>query len=114
VSGEAASNGGCFLQRDDARTLTAIVDQRIYSRKALLRTCYWYTDKLYVYIEVLDPNRYAVRFRQCENVAVDLTALAGQFLNDLLENELRTQIATETAPVREMLVAKALGYTPNP
>jgi His-Xaa-Ser system protein HxsD len=101
----------CVFQRIDGHTITAVIDKAVYGRNALLRTCYWYTDKLYIFISVEDSGKFRIRFRSQNDQAIEVETLAARFMNDLLENELRVQIAKETENVRDMLVAKALGFS---
>jgi His-Xaa-Ser system protein HxsD len=88
---------------------------QIYSKEAVLRACYWYTniafiqilpssssDSLLVHISVKQPHP------SLENPEpTKITELIGDFCNSLLDFELRRQVEAETAGVRQLILAKA-------
>lgn len=82
------------------------VDESIYNRSTVLRACYWYTDRCYVFVERKSPNILAVHMHAKDGA--DLSATAGEFANALLDYELRREIDLETGKIRELLVAKAV------
>ena len=90
----------------DDDTLCLTVDLSLYSKSALLKTCYLFTDRVYVYVISAESPRVTVYLGR-RKVDIDLSHLAGQFLNELLNQELRQLITTETGLVRQMLVAHA-------
>jgi His-Xaa-Ser system protein HxsD len=83
------------------------VDEKIYSRAALLRTCYWFTDRCYIFISRDGEERFAVHLRLKQPHTSVLDDIAGEFTNALLDFELRAQLERETATIRELIVAKA-------
>lgn len=92
------------------------VDLDLYSRVALLRTAHRFTGRCYVELGSLrEPDatkagsvRVSLRPRSGEGKLQELT---GEFLNDLLDETLREEIARETEPVRNLLLAHALSET---
>jgi His-Xaa-Ser system protein HxsD len=86
--------------------ITLLVDETIYSRSALLKTCYWFTNRCYVFISRHDKQHLAVRLASKPSSSA-LDAIAGEFENALLDHQLRFEIAKETATLRELIVAKA-------
>jgi His-Xaa-Ser system protein HxsD len=89
-----------------ASEITLLVDETIYSRIAVLKTCYWFTNRCYVFISRHDEQHLAVRLSSKRN-GIGLAAIAGEFENALLDHQLRFEIARETATIRELIVAKA-------
>jgi len=87
--------------------ITLVVDDAIYSRSALLRACYWFTDRCYIFISRESNGRFAVNFRLKQPDSSGLEDIAGEFTNALLDFQLRADIDRETATVRELIVAKA-------
>ncbi len=86
--------------------ITLLVDETIYSRTALLKTCYWFTNRCYIFVYRHDEQHLAVRLAsKLSNGALD--SIAGEFENALLDHQLRFEIASETATLRELIVAKA-------
>ena len=86
--------------------LTAIVSTTIYSREALLRACYIFTDRCYLFLEPIDKDRVRVRFRRRRSSA-ELSRIVADFSNELLNQALRHSIATETRTIRELIVTQA-------
>ena len=97
------------IKRGD-REISVVVDEKIYSRGALLRTCYWFTDRCYIFISPSDENRLEVHLR-LKPGGSELETIAGEFGNALLDFELRAQLDKETATVRELIIAKAFADT---
>jgi His-Xaa-Ser system protein HxsD len=91
----------------DPDTLQATINISIYSRPAVMRACYAATNRSYVFlVPGPEPDTLLITFSKREP-SQDLSVLAGEFFNDLLDQELRVQIARETSDVRTLLVAQA-------
>jgi His-Xaa-Ser system protein HxsD len=88
---------------DEVRLL---VDETVYSREAVLRACYWFTDRAYLFVSRPSPNRLLVSIRAKPGGA-PLDTIAGEFANALLDHQVRQDIERETSRVRELIVAKA-------
>lgn len=97
-----------IIRRDGE--LTFLVDDSIYSRIALLKTCYWFTDRAFVFVYRHDEQRLGVVLR-LKHPGPELETIAGEFGNSLLDHQLRAEIDKETATVRELIVAKAFADT---
>jgi len=83
-----------------------MVDEAIYCRRAILQTCYWFTDRCYIFVSRHDSARLAVRLKSKGDPAV-IDDLVGEFENALIDNQLRAEIQRETATLRDLIVAKA-------
>src|SRR4051794_9385969 len=97
----------------DAGAAVVCIDERVYTRAAVLRTAYWFTDRAYVLITKLTENTFDVRIKpklpSLESPAsTSADELMGEFCNQLLDHQLREDIAERTNSVRELLIAKAL------
>lgn len=90
----------------DKRESILLVDETLYGRGALLRTCYLFTDRCYVFVSRHDPQHLSVRLT-AKAGSTEFEAVAGEFANALLDYQLRQEISRETATVRELIVAKA-------
>ena len=104
------SSSGLFSIHDDV--LSIDLNDSVYSRDALLRTAYWFTDRCYLYIARPGPDLFRVQFKpkglkKPNAVAETLEDIAGEFLNSLLDHQLRHDIESQTGQIRELLVAKA-------
>ena len=82
------------------------VDCSVYSLPALLRTCYWFTDRCYILVTRGEVGCYLVHIANKTRGEVT-EEIAGEFANALLDNQLRVELNRETQSVRELIVAKA-------
>lgn len=86
--------------------LTICVDLSLYPLEALFRVCYLFTEKCYLFLSSNEEGSLiTVRFSQ--KLDCDLAALAGEFSNELINQRVRFDIAKETGPLRELIVAQA-------
>ena len=83
-----------------------IVDETVYSREAVLRACYWFTDRCYLFVSRSGPQRLRVSIR-AKRGGPSLESVAGDFGNTLLDHQVRQEIERETSRLRELIVAKA-------
>lgn len=100
---------GCipWIQELENHTLNISVDTEIYSLDALFRTCYLFTDRCYLFLEHQESSPgVRVNFAK-KDQASDLHSIAGEFCNELINQKLRRDIAAETRPIRELIVAHA-------
>jgi His-Xaa-Ser system protein HxsD len=88
------------------------VDVRVYRVSAVQKTAYRFADKCAVVMGALGANSLAITlaFRPAiqEREALDVARL---FFQDLLDQELREQIAGETSAVRALILAHAFSNT---
>src|SRR5882724_9352319 len=104
------SSSGLFAIHDNV--LSIDLNESVYSRDAVLRTAYWFTDRCYLYIarhgfDVLRVHFKPKGSKKPNAVAETLEDIAGEFLNSLLDHQLRRDIESQTGQIRELLVAKA-------
>jgi His-Xaa-Ser system protein HxsD len=85
---------------------TLLVDESVYGREALLRTCYWFTDRCYLFVSPAGPNQFSVRIR-AKAGGPALESISGEFENALIDQQVRQDIERDTSRIREMIVAKA-------
>lgn len=83
-----------------------LVDETVYSREAVLRACYWFTDRCYLFISRPSPQRLLVSIR-AKSGGPSLDSVTGEFGNALLDHQVRQDIERETSRLRELIVAKA-------
>lgn len=84
--------------------------KELYSKEALLKAAYHFTDRAYVYLGV-EGDAYFVDFTPKEGIAFDRERLENTFKNELLAQVIHQTISRQTAPLRELLVARALSST---
>ena len=87
----------------------ANVDPKVFSETAILKTAYWFTDQYYLFI-AKNPvtGLFDVEFRLKQGDSLDkLKAACGEFWNNILDQEVRQKVLSETAGVRDTLIKKA-------
>lgn len=91
------------------------VNLDIYPLEALFRVCYLFTDRCYLFLSedeylseqgATTANTVRVQFTK-KAADCDLNAIAGEFSNELINQKVRLDIATETRLIREMIVTQA-------
>jgi len=88
-------------------SLSICVDKAVYSVEALFRVCYGFTDRCYLYLQPADPvSVIRVRFSKKTSDS-DLSLMAGEFSNELINQKVRMDVAAETRAIRELIVAQA-------
>jgi His-Xaa-Ser system protein HxsD len=94
-----------WVERGD-ECLTVDVSTALYPREALMRACYVFTDRCYLFLQPEGSNCVRVRFRK-RRQSTDLVRIVGEFSNELLNQALRHSIAAETRTIRELIVTQA-------
>lgn len=88
-------------------SLVVAVNSNIYSREALFRVCYLFTDRCYLFL-VQEENSSVVQVRFTrKGHDTDLNEIAGEFSNELINQKVRMEVAAETKAIRELIVAQA-------
>jgi His-Xaa-Ser system protein HxsD len=97
--------GAAIRYEDGALRLALSLD--IYSVDAILRSCYWLTDRCFVHLAPANDRHIDVTLLGKSGDELETTHAAWQFINDLVDNQLRVSIQQETASVRQLIVAQA-------
>jgi His-Xaa-Ser system protein HxsD len=87
--------------------LRLTIDTQLYPETSIFRTCYLFTDRAYLYLRTEKPNEIIVEFRSKKSGDRELNSVVGEFGNELLNQRIRLELATETRSIREMIVAQA-------
>jgi His-Xaa-Ser system protein HxsD len=110
----SSTAGGLRSDVDSKFTATIRLDPRIYTREAILRTCHWHTDAAYIHLPESVDGSLIVQIQLKQTVKtlenpnpVTIEEFVGEFCNSLLDFELRRQVEAETAPIRQLILAKA-------
>jgi len=85
-------------------------DTSIYSKTAVFKTAYWYTDRCYLFLSrPLDsPETIQVEIRARTTLSRDeLLSLCREFANNLIDQQVRQDVIAETGNIRDALVKKA-------
>ena len=91
------------------------VDSEVYSEHAILKTAYWFTDHYYLFVSKNTDGVFVVEFRNKTGDSPDaLKTACGEFMNGVLDQEVRQQVLQETAGVRDALLKKAFFEAKTP
>lgn len=85
-------------------------DKEFYSKEALLKAAYHFTDRAYVYLGVEDGS-FFVDFTAKDGAQFDKEKLENEFKNELLAQVIHQTVSKETTVLRKLLVARALSST---
>ena len=85
-------------------------DKEFYSKEALLKAAYHFTDKAYVYFGV-EGGCFFVDFTAKDGTPFEKEKLENAFKNELLAQMIHQTVSKETTVLRELLVARALSST---
>lgn len=86
--------------------VTVIVDPRVYRISAVKKAAYRLGDRCFVKLEALADGGMRVGLT-AKSEKIEVAALEGEFLNELLDQDLRETIAEETERVRNLILAQA-------
>jgi His-Xaa-Ser system protein HxsD len=108
-----AAEGFCS-ELDSELSATIYLDVRIYSKEAVLKASYWYTDLAYISFPESPESKLAVHIKLKQAVPTldnpkpgSIEEVVDEFCNSVLDFELRRQVEVETAAVRQLILAKA-------
>lgn len=91
-----------------ARTVSFDLHEELYDREAIYGAAYLFVDRAYLFLSRPADNHVRVRLRtKAETTEEGLTALAGEFANELLNQMVRRQVSQSTAQIREYTLARA-------
>jgi His-Xaa-Ser system protein HxsD len=102
------------VEFDDQHTTAKLsIDKKVYSKSAVLKACYWFSrdlsfqvddtgDRLCLIVRLRDftPTLAQPRVKKIDEWLPEI-------FNALLDAQLREEIQAETAPIRELIIAKA-------
>lgn len=99
------------LVRFDGSAASAEVDTTVYALTALKKAAYRIADRCSVVIGPPDGSRVAVSFSSASGGDDGLRDGVRAFFEHALDYDLRERIATETAPLRNLILAHAFSRT---
>lgn len=94
----------------NSRTRTSAIDLRVYTLEAIMKSAYRFTGRCFLHLEQISHEIVQVQLRP-KQANDDPDAALGDFLNDLVDQRLRTLIASETVAIRNLVMAHALSRT---
>ncbi|MFD3158751.1 His-Xaa-Ser system protein HxsD (plasmid) [Haloimpatiens sp. FM7330] len=90
-------------------------NENIYSLKAIMKASYIYIDNFYIYFDYESKNIIKAIFKSKKNITREnLEKYVGEFMNELLYQNIRIQISKDTCDLRKIILSRALyGTTLN-
>ena len=85
------------------------ISTEYYSRDAILEAMYRFTDRCYIDLSPKGEKAVEVHFIAKQS-GTNLDTITKDFLNELIDQQLRYQIRCETRPIRERIIREA--FTP--
>lgn len=96
-----------WLQEVTDESLCVCIDTAVYSLEALFRVCYAFTDRCYLFLQPEEGSSVIKVMFARKTPDWNLSSVAGEFSNELINQKVRLQIASETRAIRELIVAQA-------
>lgn len=87
-----------------------VIDTSVYSKIAILKTTYWFTERCYIFLSRPEgrPDTIEVEMRTKNQLSQDeLVLLCREFYNSLIDQQVRQDVIAETGSIRDTLVKKA-------
>ena len=94
------------INRNSDGSIAVQVDLGVYDKDAIIETTYLFTDKYYVNTETAAGNKAIIRLSP-KDQAVRAKDLAEEFMNELVDQQLRLRLRGETAEIRRMIISEA-------
>lgn len=97
----------------DHTVATVTVEKDVFSRSAVLRACYWFGEKLWFQIKETEEHlQIKVTLRETTSTLQNpKVKRIDEWMPDLfdafVDSQLRVEIQSETAAIRELIIAKA-------
>ena len=89
------------------KTLKIELDSDIYTKSTVLKSTYKFTDRTYIYINNdTDKEEFVIYFTPKDDLSIEM--LSGEFMNELLDQELRSVVLDQTRKIRDVIVTRAL------
>ena len=102
------SAGPLIAWRLDAAHIAVPVDLTLYSIDAAMRAAYKLTDRCFAFVERnLEREQELVVYLVGRSRSADVSALALEFRNELLDQQLRCRLEEQFKDVRTLIVAQA-------
>ncbi len=86
------------------------VDLSVYRLSAVKKAAYRFGDRFHVLIHHTNDGTVQVSLRSKVDLD-DPDSAVGEFCNEMLDQELREQVAEETRPIRDLLLGQAFSAT---
>jgi His-Xaa-Ser system protein HxsD len=110
----SAGHQGIGYELDSGVSAQLRLSAKFYSKEAVLRASYWFTDRAYIHVPESSADELIVCIKlKTTSPTLDnpkrlsIEDLVGDFCNSVLDFELRRQVDAETTSLRQLILAKA-------
>jgi His-Xaa-Ser system protein HxsD len=110
----SARHQGIDYEFDSGVSAQLRLNPHFYSKEAILKASYWFTDRAYIHVPESSADELIVCIRLKATAPtldnpkeISIEDVVGEFCNSVLDFELRRQVDTETASLRQLILAKA-------
>jgi His-Xaa-Ser system protein HxsD len=93
-----------------AGSVTLRFDPSVFRLTAIKKAAYRFSDRCYLTITILNNDEIEVAVRG-KSADPDVTRIAAEFGNEVLDQELREVVREETVGIRNLLLAQAFSAT---
>jgi His-Xaa-Ser system protein HxsD len=83
------------------------IDTTLYSRDAVQRACYWFGNLIHAHISADSKKCLTVTIVPLNSNTKLPEGIVEEFVSEVMDQELRLQIAKETRQIREVIVRRA-------
>lgn len=97
--------GGTIVPQPDGG-LAIRVDLSVYGVESVLRAAHRFTGRCHVHVEKETDSVAIVRVHP-KTQGEDASFVAGELLNEILDQDLRSRLAASTEPIRRLILAQA-------
>lgn len=99
----------CFkYTRDKNGYYSLLLSKKLYSKEAILNSCYVYSKIAYFKLELADEEHVAVIIRFKNNISSETVAsFMDEFCNEVVDQQIRLDLEIRTSEIRNMIYEKA-------
>lgn len=98
-----------IIEKIDNEKVILSVDKEIYCHNAVLAATYKFTNYCYIHIAThtsADSDFYKISFTN-KVLNMDLLSIVNQFCNELIDQQLRYNLAQTNNPIKALIIKKA-------
>jgi len=104
---------GIVLEQADGR-MALILANEIYQKEAVLQAAYKFIDVCHILIEPNGDNHVGVYFQLKPAARADIEMIALEFCNEVLDQQVRSDLERSYGPLRDMIVRQAFAPVSKP
>lgn len=91
----------------DQKTIKIELDSDTYTKSTIFKSIYRLTDKVYFFVKKIDKI-FIVYLTPKNTEDKEIFAFVDEFTNELIDQELRSIVLSETSKIRDVITTRAL------